>query len=116
MNYVIMKKDGSPLKFKDGTIIVYGDIAEAEASFYPEEDECIEEIDWDENILIPLVDKMDINEFISKYYTWCPIIGDLTDLLSTAQEASFILQHLKDDFEDSEILEMFRDYNIALDL
>lgn len=116
MNYVIMKKDGSPLKSVDGTIIVYGDITEAGASFDQEEDECIKEIDWDENILIPLVDKMNINEFISKYYGWNPIIGDLTDLLSIAQKAVFIFEHLKDDFEDSEILEMFRDYHIALDL
>lgn len=116
MNYVIMKKDGSLAKFLDGTILVYGDIVEAKASFFQEEDECIKEIDWDENILMPLVDEMGINEFISKYYTWCPIIGDLTDLLSTEQEVGFIFQHLKDDFEDSEILEMFRDYNIVLDL
>lgn len=116
MNYVIMKKDGSPSKFSDGTIIVYGDIAEAEASFFQEEDECIKEIDWDENILIPLVDAMDINEFIFEHYTWSPLMGDLTDLLSTAQKAVFIFQHLKDDFNDSEILEMFRDYHIALDL
>lgn len=104
------------MKFEDGTIIMYGDMAEAEVSFNKEEDECIKEIDWDENILIPLVNEMNIDEFISKYYEWHPIIGDLTDLLSTAQEAVFIFQHLKDDFEDSEILEMFRDYNITLDL
>lgn len=116
MNYVIIKKDGSPFTLLDGTIIIYGDIAKAEADFSQEEDECIKEIDWDKNILIPLVDVMDINEFISKYYTWCPIIGDLTDLLSIAQEGAFIFQHLKDDFDDSEILKMFRDYHITLDL